>query len=279
MRKYFLQEFDPESVEKGNVSMNEVNSYKFQEYTTNQNGTFIVNNKENLEFKRNFIPLSVSRPNNASVKEIIDCNFKEFKKGSGQLTSNEFNQSTVNGLTAANADLITENITLKRTLKAFMAGISPNNVSNMMFIGAELSTLSGKTKLLSWNKKALAELDADGVFRIKTGEFDTDGNSISGRNPSISSFGETIPVDTINGLERNYYLLFGAGRSIGDTRPGYIQLIGGYGPGPLTGTQITWSIGFSLLNDPKVPPRLILDDSGTLAVIDNGEVIWSSYGQ
>jgi len=281
MANYELHEFDPVKVFTGEINPLEVNSFKYETYNTNTLGQIVIDKNNLTDVKRKFISLATKKTSYAKFNQVIDVEFDEFviKNVADSL---DFLLAKINSLESeretlrANRDIDREQIdSLNKQIEELRARLNAinnpaavvNKIPNILRYGQQLisSTVDSNglptDRLLSKNRKYIAQVQGDRNFVVKQGEFDENGNPLE--DTVVEIFNGTIQA--ANGVPlysttSGYYILrFNGGileiglEDGGDIYLGNAEVIAG--PGLTTNA------------------KLILEDSGRLVVTDNSQAV------
>jgi prefoldin subunit 5 len=281
MTNYELHEFDPVKVFTGEINPLEVNSFKYEAYNTNTAGQIVIDKNNPIDAKRKFISLATKKISYAKFNQVIDVEFDEFViKNTGAPI--DFLQAKINALESekeslkANRDVDRQQIDslnkqieeLRNQLNAINnASAVVNKIPNILRYGQQLiagtvdSNGLSTDRLLSKNRKYIAQVQGDRNFVVKQGEFDENGNPLE--DTVVEIFNGTIQAARgvpLYSTTSGYYILrFNDGileiglEDGGNIYLGNAEVIAG--PGLTTNA------------------KLILEDSGRLVVTDNSQAI------
>lgn len=193
---YDLHEFDPAKVITGKINLNTLTPINYQPYTTNVNGTVIIDKNSDLEFKRNLIPLNVTKYDQLNFNEVVDIEFTEFisevdnselenlrnqirllNESKAELEAVvDFDETEIERLRSIIADLESRTALLEDSLTSVTeSDIESNTVSNVLLFGEELIANTLGDRLMSKNKQYVAIMQVDKNFVIYSGAFDENG--------------------------------------------------------------------------------------------------------
>ena len=285
MANYELHEFDPEKVFTGEINPLEVNSFMYEAYDTNTLGQIVIDKNNLTDIKRKFISLATKKTSYAKFNQVVDVEFAEFTlKNTGAPV--DFLQAKINALETDKENLKSDRNAdrqqieaLNRQIEALRAQLAAlntpaaatvNKISNILKYGQQLiaSTVDSNglpaDRLLSKNRKYIAQIQGDRNFVVKKGEFDENGNPLE---DAVVELVRTIQAQrgvslysTTSGL---YILRFSGGLlEIGlDNNPN---------PEYLGNAEVIAYPGEPGFN---TSGRLILEDSGRLVAINNSQAV------
>lgn len=279
MANYELHEFDPEKVFTGEINPLEVNSFMYEAYDTNTLGQIVIDKNNLTDIKRKFISLATKKTSYAKFNQVVDVEFAEFTlKNTGAPV--DFLQAKINALETDKENLKSDRNAdrqqieaLNRQIEALRAQLAAlntpaaatvNKISNILKYGQKLiaSTVDSNglpaDRLLSKNRKYIAQIQGDRNFVVRKGEFDENGNPL-----------EDAVVEVVRSISDN------DGKSLYTAdRQGIYTLA--FTPGGLivyknnVSEDTARGLSFSNYNSTA---KLILEDSGRMVITNNSQAV------
>lgn len=279
MTNYEIHEFDPVKVFTGEINPLEVNSFKYEAYNTSTAGQLVIDKNNTTDTKRKFISLATKKTSYAKFNQVVDVEFEEFViRNTGAPI--DFLQAKINALETDKENLKSDRNAdrqqieaLNRQIKALRAQLAAlntpaaatvNKISNILKYGQKLiaSTVDSNglpaDRLLSKNRKYIAQIQGDRNFVVRKGEFDENGYPL-----------EDAVVEVVRSISDN------DGKSLYTAdRQGIYTLA--FTPGGLivyknnVSEDTARGLSFSNYNSTA---KLILEDSGRMVVTNNSQAV------
>lgn len=284
--------------EADSIDLSKTDSVKFNEYSVNEQGTFILDKNKDLTFSRRLINLNVAKVSQAKFNQIIGIDFEDFTENVNDPTRlleskiQLLEQDRSKILATSNTDkdkilkLQKEIDNLRAQLALLNAANTPNKVPDTLTAKNVLyADRDGKigspgypeiqNKLLSKNRMAVGIIQNDGNFVIYSGNFDEFGNEIL--NFKIDEFGNKV----FEPSELTVVTAFGW-NELNDSVPA-LRIFVPEDNSPTAQLEVirtnpyanAWGSGRQKLSNAA---RIVLDDSGVLTLYDGQTAKWSSYG-
>ena len=309
MNSYELHEFDHNNIVSKKAKPDLVVSTNYTPYTENESGLVVIDKNSDLTFQRNLISLTTTRPTQLNVERVIDIDFQEFVPRTSDTVSS-FLQAKINDLEAERARLLSEKSLDAERLESLKAQIRslqnqllakpdttvtenevPDTLTANGILYSDRTGLPGapaapliQNKLLSKNRKAVAVMQTDGNFAIYKGEFDTQGNQISGTNTEVVfgkgwNSGATEPsymrltVDDVDAIKVSSSQERGAYIEVGSAQSG--RFVVSSGPSTV-GPRYTSDV---IPVQENSVFKVVLDDNGILNMYDRATLVWTSFGK
>ena len=270
---YDLHEFNPAKIVTGQINLNTLTPINYQPYPTNVNGTVTIDKNSDLEFKRNLIPLNVTKYEQSKFNEVVDIKFIEFisEADNSELESLraqlrllseskaeleavvDSDEAEIERLRSIIADLESRTALLEDSLNTVTdTETEPteitNSIPNILFFNEELIANTLNDRIMSKNRKYVAIMQPDRNFVIYKGDFNENGIALSDAVLSPIWSTETYVQSSAN---FNSYKVKVSNNGLGIYN--------------VDNSLILLSVDKSLTNKSK----LVLDNEGVLSLVDS----------
>jgi hypothetical protein len=290
MTTYQLHEFDPEKVFTGQINSLEVNSFKYESYSSNTVGQIVIDKNNPIDGKRKFISLVTKKTSQSKFNQVVDIEFAEFTlKNTGAAL--DFLQAKINSLELDKAGLASGRNTDKQRIDALNKQIAslqdqilttqaittaaadaaaktvnkiPDhlNLNETLKAGSEVNGLPSD-RIMSKNRKYVAIIQSDRNLVVYKGEFDERGYAL-----------ENTAMDSIWSPNGGY------SKNSGDyTLKFYTNGLCAFHF--VNGNLADWFWIYQNENADKIGllsnnAKLILEDSGRLVITNFSSKVWAS---